>query len=228
METVVITGANRGIGFGLVQVFLANGKRVIAACRDPGHAHQLQALATNPHLQILPLDLAEATSIDHFITAITDETVDILINNAGIIGGEQQSADAMDYGAWTQAFAVNTIAPFRLTTGLLLKLKKSIRPRVISVSSQMGSLAGEGSGYYAYRSSKAALNKVMRGLAADLEEFGVVVCPIHPGWVKTDMGGANAAITVAQSAMGIYKLADSLNMGMSGRFLSWEGKELPW
>lgn len=228
METVVITGANRGIGLGLVQVFLANQARVIAACRRPDEALALQKLAKNSALEILPLDVADEVSMTSFIASLAGRQVDILINNAGTLGGEQQSVSNMECDAWAQAFAVNTIAPFRLTVGLLANLKKSSRPRVISVSSQMGSLAGDGAGYYAYRSSKAALNKVMRGLAADLAPDGVLVCPIHPGWVKTDMGGANAAISIAQSAEGIYKLIDTLTAAKSGHFLTWEGKELPW
>jgi len=228
METVVITGANRGIGLGLVQVFLAKEARVIAACRHPAQAQALQTLAKSTALEILPLDVTDEASVTNFIASLAGKPIDILINNAGTLGGEQQSASIMDYDAWAQAFAINTIAPFRLTVGLLANLKQSPRPRVISVSSMMGSLAGEGAGHYAYRSSKAALNKVMRGLAVDLKPDGVLVCPIHPGWVKTDMGGANAAITVAQSAEGIYKLIDTLTAENSGRFLTWEGEELPW
>ena len=228
METVVITGANRGIGLGLVQVFLAKNARVIAACRNPEKAQALRDLAANSALEILPLDVADGASITAFIAALAGKPIDILINNAGTLGGDKQSASNMDYEAWTEAFTVNTIAPFRLTVGLLANLKKSPRPRVISVSSQMGSLAGGGTGHYAYRSSKAALNKVMRGLAAELEPAGVLVCPIHPGWVKTEMGGENAAITVAQSAAGIHKLIDTLTAAKSGHFLGWDGEELPW
>lgn len=228
METVVITGANRGIGLGLVQVFLAKKTRVIAACRHPNEAQDLQKLAKSSALEILSLDVADEASVTNFISSLTGKPIDILINNAGTLGGEQQSASSMDYDAWAQAFAINTIAPFRLTVGLLANLKQSPRPRVISVSSMMGSLAGESSGHYAYRSSKAALNKVMKTLAKDLEPDGVLVCPIHPGWVKTDMGGANAAITVAQSAEGIFKLIDTLTAEKSGHFLTWEGEELPW
>lgn len=228
METVVITGANRGIGLGLVKVFSANKAKVVAACRNPDQALELQAFAKSSPLEIHALDLGDKASMLSFAAAMAGKPVDILINNAGIIGGDRQNATDIDYDAWEQAFAVNTIAPFRLTMSLLPNLKQSSRPRVISVSSQMGSLAGEGAGYYAYRSSKAALNKVMKGLAVDLEPFGVLVCPIHPGWVKTDMGGANAAITVTQSAAGIFKLIESLTKSQSGKFLTWEGEELPW
>tara|TARA_R100001377_G_scaffold84610_2_gene68557 strand:- start:203 stop:889 length:687 start_codon:yes stop_codon:yes gene_type:complete len=228
METVVITGANRGIGLGLVQVFLAKNARVIAACRNPEKATALQELAQNSALEILPLDVADEASITAFIAALEGKPIDILINNAGTLGGDKQSVDNMDYDAWVQAFVVNTIAPFRLSVGLLANLKKSPRPRIISVSSQMGSLAGEGTGHYAYRSSKAALNKVMRGLAAQLKPEGILLCPIHPGWVKTDMGGSNAQISVAQSAAGIYRLIDTLSAAKSGQFLAWDGEELPW
>lgn len=228
METVVVTGANRGIGLGLVKQFLDNNARVIAACRNPAQAEALQALAGNPALKIIELDVADSASVERFVLELGEEPVDVLINNAGIIGGERQSAMDMDFAAWEEAFAVNTVAPFRITTTLLKNLRKSARPRVISVSSQMGSLDGQGTGYYAYRSSKAALNKVMSGLARDLESYGILVCPIHPGWVQTDMGGSNATITVSQSAAGIYKLVANLSASQSGHFLTWEGKELPW
>ena len=228
METVVITGANRGIGLGLVQVFLANNMRVIATCRNPEQANQLQALAKDTELQIYQLDVADSLSVNSFIAALDGMPLDILINNAGTLGGERQNISEMDYSAWAEALAINTIAPFRLTVGLLANLKLSPRPRVITISSQMGSLTGQSTGHYTYRSSKAALNKVMKTLAKDLEPSGVMVCPIHPGWVKTDMGGANAAITVAQSAAGIFKLIDKLTTVQSGQFLSWEGEEIPW
>lgn len=228
METVVITGANRGIGLGLVQEFLAHNTRVIAACRHPEKALALQELTKNKALEIIPLDVADETSVSTFIAALKGNPVDILINNAGTLGGAKQSASTMDYEAWAEAFAINTIGPFRLTIGLLANLKQAARPRVISVSSQMGALAGQSTDYYAYRSSKAALNKVMKTLAKDLEPAGVLVCPIHPGWVKTDMGGSNAAITVAQSAAGIYRLIDALTAAQSGHFLSWEGEDLDW
>lgn len=228
METVVITGANRGIGLGLVQEFLANNTHVIAACRHPEEAAALRELAQGAALEILPLDVADDTSITNFIDSLAGKPIDILINNAGTLGGDTQSVTNMDYAAWTQAFAVNTIAPFRLSVGLLANLQQSPRPRIISVSSQMGSLAGHSTGHYAYRSSKAALNKVMKTLAKDLEPSGVLVCPIHPGWVKTDMGGSNAQITVAQSAAGIYRLIDTLTAAKSGHFLAWDSEELPW
>jgi NAD(P)-dependent dehydrogenase (short-subunit alcohol dehydrogenase family) len=228
METVVITGANRGIGLGLVLEFLANKAHVIAACRHPEEAAALRELAQGAALEILPLDVADDTSITNFIDSLAGKPIDILINNAGTLGGDNQSTSSMDYDAWTQAFVINTIAPFRLSVGLLANLKQSPRPRVISVSSQMGSLAGHGTDHYAYRSSKAALNKVMKSLAKDLEPSGVLVCPIHPGWVKTDMGGSNAQITVAQSAAGIYRLIDTLTAAKSGHFLAWDSEELPW
>jgi len=123
METVVITGANRGIGLGLVQVFLAKNARVIAACRNPEKAQALRDLAAHSALEILPLDVADGASITAFIAALAGKPIDILINNAGTLGGDKQSASNMDYEAWTEAFTVNTIAPFRLTAGLLANPK---------------------------------------------------------------------------------------------------------
>lgn len=124
----------------------------------------------------------------------------------------------MDYAAWMRAFDVNTLAPFRVTTVFLPNLRRSTRPRVVALSSQMGSLHRESTGAFAYRSSKAALNKVMQVLSLELTPAGIVVCPVHPGWVRTAMGGAKADISVEESANGIVALIDSLTLDRSGRF----------
>lgn len=228
METVVITGANRGIGLALTQQFLQQGKQVIATCRDINHAKKLNALSHYSALRILTLEVTDESSVASFKNQLADTKVDILINNAGIMGGEKQSSEEMDHNAWLETFNVNTLAPFRLSTALKDNLMMAKKARIISISSLMASLQGEGTGSFAYRSSKAALNKVMQLLALEYKALGITVCPIHPGWVKTDMGGADADITVQQSAIGLATLINGLTLEHTGRFWQWDGKELDW
>jgi NAD(P)-dependent dehydrogenase (short-subunit alcohol dehydrogenase family) len=229
METIVITGANRGIGLELTRLFLNEGKRVVAGCRKPEAATALEALASAA-LQVRQLDVADAASMDAFCKALGGQTIDVLINNAGVWGGPHQGSADMDYPQWLHTLTVNTLAPFRLATTLLPNLKQAQRPRIVTVSSQMGAfnLKEMGFGSYAYRSSKAAVSKVMQVLALELEQDGVIVCPVHPGWVRTDMGGPNAQISVAESAAGLFKLITSLTREHSGRFWTWDGREHPW
>lgn len=228
MDTVVITGANRGIGLGLTQQFLQNNSHVIATCRNPSEAKELRALSSDTKLSVYPLIVNDAESIAKFADELDGRPVDILINNAGVIGGTRQSLENMDYSAWSEAFEINTIAPFRLSATLLENLQRSKNPRIINMSSQMGALASTSTGHHAYRSSKAALNKVMQVLALELDSQGIIVCNVHPGWVQTDMGGVNAQITVQESSKGLLNLISALTMQQSGKFFSWEGEELDW
>jgi len=228
MENIIITGANRGIGFEMAKRFLNEGKHVFATYRDAKQAEELISFHSHGTLTALELDVDDPTSIDRFVAAIGDTRIDVLINNAGILGPENQSIHKMDREAWLTTFSVNTIAPFMLTTALLDNLKRSDNPRVVSISSQMGALSRNSTGSYAYRSSKAALNKVMQVLAHELESEGIIVCPVHPGWVRTDMGGELGEISVQESATGLVSLITQLSKEHSGRFWTWEGEEHLW
>ena len=207
METVVIIGANRGIGLALTRRFLRAGKRVVATCRNPD---TLQVSEDRANLDVAKLDVADGEVVSTFVSELSGEVVDVLLNNAGVIGGDVHSVDDVDYDAWREAFEVNTLAPFRLAATLRANLQRSARPRVVTVSSQMGSLDRKGSGSYAYRGSKAAANKVMQALAQEFHGDGIVVCPVHPGWVRTDMGGTHAEISAEESASGLFDLVESL------------------
>jgi NAD(P)-dependent dehydrogenase (short-subunit alcohol dehydrogenase family) len=134
----------------------------------------------------------------------------------------------MSYGSWMEVLEVNVLGPFRVTVALLPNLRASTNPRVVTLSSIMGCLSRKSAGYYAYRSSKAAVNKVMQLLANELAGEGVIVCPVHPGWVQTDMGGLDAELPVHESAQGLIRLIDALTLEHSGRFWQWDGTELPW
>jgi NAD(P)-dependent dehydrogenase (short-subunit alcohol dehydrogenase family) len=231
METILITGANRGIGLELTRQYLKEQKRVFAACRTPEAAQSLSRLKlSNPEtLRIYPLEVTDEHSVKTLADALHNETIDVLINNAGISGGEKQDIPEMDYSRWALTLAVNTISPFRVTVAMLDNLRRSRKPRIITLSSQLGSmLRPTSTGNYAYRSSKAAVNKVMQGLAVDLRSENIIVCPVHPGWVQTEMGGSKADLTVQESASGLIRLIDRLELSDSGHFLKWNGEEHPW
>ncbi len=226
-ETIVITGANRGIGLGLVRCFAAAGHHVVAACRQPDKAEALRLVPGA--VELMQLDVAAATSSAAFARQIGTRTIDVLINNAGVMGGNKQGFANMDYDAWLRTFEINTLGPFRLTSLLLPNLKQSKHARVVTISSQMGAFGLDmGFGTYAYRSSKSAVSKVMQVLALELKADNIIVCPVHPGWVQTDMGGANAQIPVEQSAGGLFKLISTLTLAQSGRFWTWDGREHIW
>ena len=185
METVLITGANRGIGLALTVQFLASGRRVFATCRNPSEAHELNVISdADDNVTVAELNVAEEQSVETLRSQLHAMPIDILVNNAGIMGGDRQSVEDMDYQAWSSAFEINTMAPFRLSVALKQNLRLSKNPRIVTLSSQMASLNRKSTGAFAYRSTKAALNKVMQVLAIEFEPEGIVVCPVHPGWVR--------------------------------------------
>ncbi len=229
METILITGANRGIGLELAKKFLGAGQAVIATCRDPENAGELaEPSAGHPTLSIEQLDVCDQTSVDALAAKLDGATIDVVINNAGIMGGGRQIISDLDYAAWTDTFEVNTIAPFRVAEAFLPHLKRSSRPRLVTISSQMGALSRESRGAYIYRSSTAAVNKVMQVMALDLRGDGIIVCPVHPGWVRTDMGGPTADISPEESAEGLFNLINRLTIDDTGKFFQWNGNEHSW
>ncbi len=229
-ETVLITGAGRGLGLELTKLFLGNGRRVLATYRGIAIPDQLRELGrgADAALRALRLEITDGASVTALRNELSGDVIDVLINNAGTTGGDHQDLGDMDYAAWLGAFEVNTVAPFRLAVALLDNLRRSDRPRIVTLSSQMGSLHRKGTGSHAYRTSKAAVNKVMQVLALELAGDGIIVCPVHPGWVRTDMGGPMGEISVNESAAGLVALIESLTPEHSGRFWTWEGMEHPW
>lgn len=226
METVVITGASRGIGLELTRQFIEAGFAVVASYRGKPSA-ELEALSC-VQLTLLELEVTSQSSIDQFARMLDQRSIDVVINNAGVIGADEQSMQSIDAQQWLDTLAVNTVAPLMVSRALLPMMKQSNNPRIITVSSQMGSLNPDSTGMYAYRSSKAAVNKVMQVLAVELKAQGVIVCPLHPGWVKTDMGGEEADITAQESAAGILKLVQQVTLEQSGTFFTWQGEVHDW
>jgi NAD(P)-dependent dehydrogenase (short-subunit alcohol dehydrogenase family) len=216
MTTWLITGANRGIGLAMAAALINRGDRVIAAVRDPFRIPDLLKTAPRETCVVIGLDVADQRSVDRAAASVK-EPVDVLVNNAGINPpGRQNAADA-DLAAFTETLAVNTVAPLRVAQAFL------------TVSSQMGALTtNASSGAMAYRTSKAAVNKVMQCLATDLKADGIAVAVVHPGWVRTDMGGGGADIAPEESAAGLIALADGLDMAKTGQFFRWDGSVHPW
>jgi NAD(P)-dependent dehydrogenase (short-subunit alcohol dehydrogenase family) len=227
MATVMITGANRGIGFELTKRYAQAGNDVIACCREPKKAGELNAL---DHVQVCGVHVSNGDSVAALKAEIGDRAIDLLINNAGAPGPAppQQSALEMDYDGWAEAFAVNTMAPFRMLQTFRENLKAAEVAKVITITSQMGALDLNWPLMYAYCSSKAAVNKIMRMVSLELAADGTVVALIHPGHVKTEMGGASAEIEVEESAAGIMSVIEGLSLEGTGCFMKWNGEVHPW
>jgi NAD(P)-dependent dehydrogenase (short-subunit alcohol dehydrogenase family) len=226
MTAILITGAARGIGRALCQDALRRGWSVIGSVRDAAAAKALEA-EFGSRFQALVFDVTDADAVAKAAAAL-DRPIDILINNAGIIGPERQSTLDMDFDGFANTLAVNVLAPLRVAQAFLPHLKRSHRPRLLTISSNMGSMSRAGSDHLAYRASKAAVNKVMQGLATDLQRSGIAVAAIHPGWVRTDMGGCGADIEAAESAKGILDIAEKLELAGTGKFLRYDGAEMAW
>ena len=195
MPSTLITGANRGLGFEFARQYLADGWQVYAACRNPQSASELRRLAdaSDDKLQILALDVIDPVSVQAAAAKLDGQTIDLLLNNAGIGGPRGQGVGNIDYEAWAKVLDVNTMGPLRVSEAFVDHVAQSERKLIVTITSGMGSLADNTSGgAYAYRSSKAAVNMVMRSLAIDLAPRGIACVVINPGWVLTDMGGPHA------------------------------------
>ena len=229
MPSVLITGANRGIGLELASQYANDGWRVHACCRNPAAASALVAAMKGHNAVIHPLEVTDAAGIAALRAALDDEAIDVLINNAGIIGGEHQSFGDIDYEVWEQTIRTNVFAPYRVTEALVDLVAASELRIVANISSLMGSITDNSSGgRYIYRSSKTALNMVVVNLARDLAEQGITVLALHPGWVQTDMGGRNATVATRDSAAGIRKVIGGADSSVSGSFFNYDGRALSW
>ena len=231
LKTVLITGANRGIGLEHVKAFAARGVRVFATARVPGEAVELHALSSAHAggVMVLPYDAADPDAPARLKATLTNTPIDILLANAGMMGDRQTSFGAVDVEEVLQLVRINALAPLKLVEALADNVAQSTRKLIAFQSSLMGSVGDNGSGgYYAYRVSKGALNMVAKSVANDLRSHGVIAVALHPGWVKTRMGGASAPVTLAQSVAGQQRLFDQLLPSDSGQFFNYDGKQLPW
>jgi NAD(P)-dependent dehydrogenase (short-subunit alcohol dehydrogenase family) len=230
-ETVLVTGANRGIGLELTRQYLHDGWRVYAACRQPERARELNELAETGagELIVQPLDVSSRIQIDNLRAVVGDTPLDILVNNAGVYGQKNGGFGATDTDVWLQTFRINVIAPMQIMEAFADAVAAGGRKLIVNMSSKMGSMTDNASGgSYVYRSSKAALNAITVSAAIDLGPRNITVVAMHPGWVLTDMGGPNALIDTMESVSGLRRVMDGLKPDDSGKFLSFKGEEIPW
>jgi len=231
MSTVLITGANRGLGLEFTRQYSAAGWHVRACCRTPENAQALQVLASSlpDRISVQALDVSDLNAIDALAQQLRDTPIDLIINNAGIYPDRRGGFGHTDYDAWMMAFLVNTMAPMKITEAFISNLERGTGKTVATVSSKMGSLDDNTSGgCYLYRSSKAAVNMVVKSLSLDLAPRGIRAVVLHPGWVQTDMGGPNALITAEKSVAGMRGVIDRLTREDSGRFISFDGTGVAW
>ncbi|MFQ5877719.1 MAG: SDR family oxidoreductase [Acidobacteriota bacterium] len=230
---IVVTGASRGLGLGFARRWLERGERVFALARDPAAAPALGELAgAHPEsLRVQQCDVADDASVETARRAVEAvwERVDILVNNAGICGAREDALGALDFGELRRVFEVNAVGPLRVARAFLPLLGRGARPRVVHISSLMGSIDDNGSGgAYAYRMSKAALNMASRNLGHELRRSGILSVALHPGWVRTDMGGPGGRLSVEEAVASLASTIDRLGPEHNGGFYDLEGQPAPW
>ena len=226
MPTVLVTGASRGIGLELAKQYAGDGWSVIATARDPQNADGLKALKGD--VRIEALEVTDDKQVKALAKKLDGVAIDVLLNDAGMLTGYEVFGQT-DTASWLRTLHVNSIAPLKITEALVEHVARSKAKKVAAITSGMGSIGGNAStGAYAYRSSKAALNMAMVTAANELRGRGISVAVISPGWVRTDMGGSGAPLDVTQSAAGIRKVIEKLNVGLSGGFFNYSGEVIPW
>jgi NAD(P)-dependent dehydrogenase (short-subunit alcohol dehydrogenase family) len=226
-QTVLITGANRGIGLELARQYHAAGWDVIATARDPDAAKELRAIGSD--VLIPRLDVASQESVDALAKSLGNRPIDLLVNNAGVFASRGTKLSDLDVGDFERSLQVNTIGPIRVTQALLPNLRAGKGRKIVGITSTLGSIANNtDGGFYGYRESKAALNMFMRTLAAELRSEGFICIPMHPGWVQTDMGGPSAHLTPEESVTGMRKVIEQLKPADSGKFFEYDGSNPPW
>jgi NAD(P)-dependent dehydrogenase (short-subunit alcohol dehydrogenase family) len=230
-QRLFITGANRGIGLEWVRQAAEEGWQVIATARTPEQSPELLRLASrfSGQLEVWPLDVTDATAVESLPGRLGALPIDCLVNNAGVYGQPGGNFGQVDFDNWRHTFEVNVLAPMRLMQTLAPAVERSQRRLIASISSKMGSIADNSSGgAYVYRSSKAALNAVMKSASIELARRGITCVTLHPGWVKTDMGGPNALMEVSDSVRAMRTILQAVTMNDAGRFIGPDGKDIPW
>lgn len=224
-RTVLITGANRGLGLEFARQYSAAGWKVIGTARKPAEAKELADIG----VRVVQLDVADAESVAALAKTLEGEPVDLLINNAGMANRDGMDFETMDFDAVERVLAVNTIGPMRVTRALLPNLRAGKGRQIVHITSGLGSIEeNTGGGYYGYRESKAALNMFNRSLAWNYKDEGFTCVVMSPGWVRTDMGGPEAVLSPEESIAGMRKVIDGLTPASTGTFQSWDGTIRAW
>ena len=229
-ESILITGANRGIGLALTESFVSASWQVFACCRVPEAAIELQQLAQqHPAVKVLPLDVTDPEQLHELAEHLKGVPIDILFNNAGIWGPPDQDFGVLDEAWWLETLRVNVIAPMKVVEALVDNVAASQKRIIATMGCMLGCLENNKSGgIYIYRTSKVAAHMIMRGLAADLRPHGIISVALHPGWVRTRMNGPMAPLEPFESAAGLSRVLLGLTLEQSGRLLTFEGRELAW
>ncbi len=225
MPTVFISGANRGLGLEFARQYARDGWRVIATSRSLDKAGALRALGSS--VAVHALEVTDFAAVAALARALDGESIDVLIANAGIYGPRDMTAASIDAAGWGETFRVNTMAPLALAAAFQAQVARSAQRKAVAITSRLGSIAAntEG-GLYAYRSSKAALNAVWRSFALDHRD--IIATVLHPGWVRTDMGGQSAPLGPEESVAGLRRVIASLEAADSSGFIGYDGKPIPW
>lgn len=224
MTTIMITGASRGLGLEFARQFYNEECRIIATCRNPKDANELNAIGD---IDVHSLDVTEDKSVAILADKLRGENIDILINNAGVIG-QRDGFGKLDYDIWAETMDTNVFGPMRVAEAFINNVMNSEKKQMIFITSRMGSITEAVPNAYVYRSSKAALNMAVKCLSAELEEKGLIAVLFHPGHVQTDMGGQAAPVTPQKSIEGMKNQIVALTRDDNGRFLSYDGHQIPW
>ncbi|MAR99773.1 MAG: short-chain dehydrogenase [Nitrosomonadales bacterium] len=228
MNTILVTGANRGLGYEFVKQYSETGFNVLACCRNISQAKNLKILAEeSKNIEIYELDVGNIKNIMSLSKQLEDKKIDVLINNAGIY--RSSTVGNINYDEWLESFKINTIAPYQIVEAFLNQIINSDLKKVVSITSKMGSIDDNTSGgSYIYRSSKTALNSMMQSLSHDIKHHGIATLTLHPGWVRTDMGGMGGWIDAHESVQGMIKQIEKLTINNSGKYIDYAGKSINW
>ena len=231
MRNVLITGTNRGLGLGLTRKFLSNNFTVLATCRNLNSSPELQKLRKifGAKLRVCEVDLNDEDASQQISDFTGDRCLDYFVGNAGIIGPNDQSFGSINEKNWFNTLKINLISPFLISQKLLANIKDSKEKKIFFMSSKVGSIAdNRAGGMYIYRSSKTALNQIIKSMSIDLYHYNISVIALHPGWVKTQMGGPNALISVEESVNNMFETMKNSSINSTGKFLNYDGNEIPW
>lgn len=240
MPTVLVTGAGRGLGLEFARQYAADGWQVLACLREPSLAPELRALAasTAGRVELHAVDIGDHASIDTLASQLSGRPIDVLLNNAGTMGKGEFAKQGMtmdrfgksDFADWQKTFQINVFAPMKMSEAFIEQVAASEQKKIVSITSIVGSISRNTlGGLYSYRASKSALNAIMRSMSIDLaRRYGVIAAPLHPGWVRTAMGGARAELSAEQSVAGCRTVIAGLDTERAGRYWMFDGSELPW
>jgi NAD(P)-dependent dehydrogenase (short-subunit alcohol dehydrogenase family) len=229
MAIVLVTGAGRGLGLEFVRQYSAEGWQVLACARAPEKSEPLNELVRDPTRKVAvhTLDVGDFAAIEALAKRLAGTAIDVLLNVAGV--GGMGVFGKTNYPSWLDVLRINTLGPLKMAESFVTHIAASGQKKIVTLSSILGSVgANEAGGMYSYRSSKAAVNAVMKSLSIDLKSRGIIAVPIHPGWVRTDMGGPGADIDVQTSVAGMVRVIGGLTTADSGKFFNYAGELLPW